>query len=73
MSCPTALRLCYAFGSNIDVVRCGWDAHTMSNGKLTDCRIQSAALCYALLTCARFFLRFYLIPPPLRRGLGGGL
>ncbi|MDE7217979.1 MAG: hypothetical protein K2N20_07805, partial [Helicobacter sp.] len=26
MSRPTALRLCYAFGSNIDVARCGWDA-----------------------------------------------
>ncbi|MDE7255315.1 MAG: hypothetical protein K2N54_03960 [Helicobacter sp.] len=24
MSCSTALRLCYAFGSNIDVARCGW-------------------------------------------------
>ncbi|MDE7217388.1 MAG: hypothetical protein K2N20_04775, partial [Helicobacter sp.] len=23
--CSTALRLCYAFGSNIDVARCGWD------------------------------------------------
>ncbi|MDE7254830.1 MAG: hypothetical protein K2N54_01470 [Helicobacter sp.] len=25
----TALRLCYAFGSNIDVARCGWDAYMM--------------------------------------------
>ncbi|MDE6979736.1 MAG: hypothetical protein K2O85_09260 [Helicobacter sp.] len=28
-------RFIYAmpFGSNIDVARCGWDAHTMSNSK----------------------------------------
>ncbi|MDE7217815.1 MAG: hypothetical protein K2N20_06975, partial [Helicobacter sp.] len=25
MSHSTALRLCYAFGSNIDVARCGWE------------------------------------------------
>ncbi|MDE7255280.1 MAG: hypothetical protein K2N54_03780 [Helicobacter sp.] len=33
--CPysTALRLCYAFGSNIDVARCGWDARMMSNSR----------------------------------------
>ncbi|MDE7255145.1 MAG: hypothetical protein K2N54_03085 [Helicobacter sp.] len=34
MPCPTALRLCYAFGSNIDVARCGWDAHIMSNSRI---------------------------------------
>ncbi|MDE7255268.1 MAG: hypothetical protein K2N54_03720, partial [Helicobacter sp.] len=33
MSCPTALRLCYAFGSNIDVARCGWDVRIKSNSK----------------------------------------
>ncbi|MDE7255517.1 MAG: hypothetical protein K2N54_04995, partial [Helicobacter sp.] len=33
MSCPTALRLCYAFGSNIDVARCGWEIRIESNGK----------------------------------------
>ncbi|MDE7173071.1 MAG: hypothetical protein K2N70_01865, partial [Helicobacter sp.] len=25
------------FGSNIDVARCGWDAHMMSNGKFCHC------------------------------------
>ncbi|MDE7255294.1 MAG: hypothetical protein K2N54_03855, partial [Helicobacter sp.] len=29
----TAQRLCYAFGSNIDVVRCGWESGIKSNGK----------------------------------------
>ncbi|MDE7254914.1 MAG: hypothetical protein K2N54_01905 [Helicobacter sp.] len=34
MSHSTALRLCYAFGSNIDVARCGWGACMMSNSRI---------------------------------------
>ncbi|MDE7255284.1 MAG: hypothetical protein K2N54_03800 [Helicobacter sp.] len=33
---PQRLRLCYAFGSNIDVACCGWDTHMMSNRIIGD-------------------------------------
>ncbi|MDE7173155.1 MAG: hypothetical protein K2N70_02285, partial [Helicobacter sp.] len=45
------------FGSNIDVARCGWDAHMMSNSRLRDCGIQNAAA-RAMPACARFYWGF---------------
>ncbi|MDE7217791.1 MAG: hypothetical protein K2N20_06850, partial [Helicobacter sp.] len=39
---------------------------SVSNGRLRNCGIKSAALCCALLTCARFFWRFLEIGVSLR-------
>ncbi|MDE7173167.1 MAG: hypothetical protein K2N70_02345, partial [Helicobacter sp.] len=50
-----------AFGTYGDVARCGWECCISEQWRIKDCGIQSAALCCALLTCARFLLEILRI------------
>ena len=49
------MRQRYAYGSNIAAVRCGWENRIMSNGKLTNCGIQSGAVLWLRHSFARAF------------------
>ena len=49
------MRQRYAYGSNIAAVRCGWEDRIMSNGKLTDCGLQSGAVLWLRQSVARAF------------------
>ncbi|MDE7255824.1 MAG: hypothetical protein K2N54_06585, partial [Helicobacter sp.] len=52
---PQRMRQRYAYGSNIAAVRCGWENKIMSNSRLRDCNIQSAAVLWLRHSFARAF------------------